>query len=210
MVEITQGNPRAERSDALANRQRILDAAREIFARRGMNAEVREIAEKAGVGIGTIYRHFKNREDLLEALVNKAKEDIMQAMQEVVAIDEPRAALRAMIHKGAEYCERFGSLSEVLLTSGKDELHLGCHGEVQVNSLDQTNDFKDLLTTLLRRGIDDGTFRANLDISVAIAALESIFVSGMLLALAARRSFPQAADAVADFFLKAIETPKSV
>jgi len=65
---------KSERSDAVANRERILEAARIVFARRGLDAEVREIAEEAGVGIGTLYRHFGSREGLLMALKQETKE----------------------------------------------------------------------------------------------------------------------------------------
>jgi hypothetical protein len=54
----------------------------------------------------------------------------------------------------------------------------------------------------------EGIFRGDLDVPVAVAALESILISGMLMALAARRSYPAAADAIADFFLAAVEAPR--
>ena len=65
-------------------------------------------------------------------------------------------------------------------------------------------DLIDLIASVLQRGIEDGSFRSDLDVPVAIAALASIFESGMLLALASRRTYSGAADAVADFFLAAI------
>lgn len=201
---LMQPAPRAERSDALANRQRILEAAREVFARRGLDAEVREIAERAGVGIGTLYRHFESREGLLAVLVHQAGEDMLRRMQAVVGSEDLRAALRAMIHAAAEFCERFGALTEVLLTSELDKFHRGGHDEFHANHPDFGDEFRELLADLLQRGMRDGIFRPDLDVSVAVAALESIFISGMLLALAARRSYPAAADAVADFFLGAI------
>jgi AcrR family transcriptional regulator len=208
MAELTQRAPRAERSDALANRQRILEAAREVFARRGLDAEIREIAERAGVGIGTLYRHFESREGLVAALVHQAGEDMLRRMQTVVGSEEPRAALRATIHAAAEVCEQFGALTEVLLTDEIDKFHAGGHDEFHAEYPDFADEFRELLSDLLQRGMRDGIFRPDLDVAVAIAALESIFISGMLLALAARRSYPHAADAVADFFLAAIEAPQ--
>ena len=208
MAELTHEGHRGERSDALANRQRILEAAREVFAHRGLDAEVREIAERAGVGIGTLYRHFESREGLLAALVHQAGEDLLRRVQAVVKTEEPRATLRAMIRAGAEFCEQFGALTEVLVIGELDKFHAGGHDEFHVDHPDFADEFRELLTDLLRRGMSDGIFRPDLDVSVAIAALESIFASGMMLALAARRSYPAAADAVADFFLSAIEAPK--
>jgi len=195
---------KAERSDAVANRERILQAAREVFARRGLDAEIREISERAGVGIGTLYRHFESREVLLAALVHEAGEDLLRRVHAVVETEEPRAALRAMIHAGAEFCEQFGALTEVLLTAKLDRFHVGSHDEFHADHPDFADEFRELLANLLQRGMSDGIFRPDLDVSVAIAALESVFAPGMLLALAAQRSYPKAADAVADFFLSAI------
>ena len=208
MSESTQRAPRAERSDALANRQRILEAAREVFARRGLSAEVREIAERAGVGIGTLYRHFENREGLLGALVHQAGEDLLRRLQAVAKTEEPRAALRATIHAAAQFCEQFGALTEVMLARDIDKFHPGGHDEFHADYPDFHDDFIAVLADLLQRGMRDGIFRPDLDVAVAIGALESIFVSGMLLALATQRSYPAAADAAADFFLAAIEAPK--
>ena len=208
MAELTHEGHRSERSDALANRQRILEAAREVFARRGLDAEMREIAERAGVGVGTLYRHFESREGLLAALVHEAGQDMLRRVQAVAKTEEPSAAVRAMIRAAAEFCERFGALTEVLLAGELDKFHLGGHDEFHADHPDFADEFRDLLADLFQRGIHDGIFRADLDVPVAIAALESIFVSGMLLALAAQRSYPAGADAAADFFLAAIEAPK--
>jgi len=188
----------------MANHARILEAAREVFARRGLDAEIREIAERAGVGVGTMYRHFESREGLLAALVHQAGDDMLRRMQPVVETEEPRAALRAMIHAAAEVCERFGALTEVLLTSEIDKFHAGGHDEFHVNHPDFHDEFMELLANLLQRGIQEGVFRPDLDVPVAGEALKSIFTSGMLLAVAAHRSYPHAADAVADFFIEAI------
>jgi len=193
MVRLTQGANRAERSDAVANHQRILEAAREVFARRGLAAEIRDIAERAGVGIGTLYRHFESREGLLAALIHQAGDDLLRRTQAVAETEGPRAALRAMIHAAAEVCERFGALTEVLLTSEIDKFHPGGHAE-----------FRELLANLLRRGVREEVFHSDLDVPVAVAALESVFTSGALLELAAQRSYPGAADAIADFFLQAL------
>ena len=58
---LSSGQAKAERSDARLNRERILAAACEVFAEQGLDGEIREVAERAGVAVGTIYRHFENR-----------------------------------------------------------------------------------------------------------------------------------------------------
>ena len=72
-VQITPGSPK--RADARRNRERVLVAAREVFAECGESTALEEIARRAGVGIGTLYRHFPSRQALLEALyVNEVEE----------------------------------------------------------------------------------------------------------------------------------------
>lgn len=72
------------RADARRNRERVLEAARAAFAERGLDAQVEEIAREAGVGVGTVYRHFATKEGLLEAVA-------LEPLGEV--IDHARGAL---------------------------------------------------------------------------------------------------------------------
>jgi AcrR family transcriptional regulator len=188
------------RSDAAANREAILEAARQLFAEKGLAAEVREIAERAGVGVGSLYRHFESREGLIRAVMQAAAEDLVQRLRVAVTERDPKVALREMIHAGAGLFERFGVLTEVVLKEQVNELP-------DLKTEAPPPDFVDLTASVLQQGIEDGSFRSDLDVPVAIAALESIFESGMLLALASRRTYSGAADAVADFFLAAIATP---
>ncbi|HEY1853343.1 MAG TPA: helix-turn-helix domain-containing protein [Solirubrobacterales bacterium] len=67
-VDITELAPRPKRADARRNYEKLLAAAREAFATQGTGATLEDIAARAGVGIGTLYRHFPTRPDLLEAV----------------------------------------------------------------------------------------------------------------------------------------------
>ncbi len=80
-VQITPGSPM--RADARRNHERVLGAAREVFAERGEATALEEIARRAGVGIGTLYRHFPNRQALLEALYVNEVEEICRSAQQV-------------------------------------------------------------------------------------------------------------------------------
>lgn len=73
--------PRPMRADAQRNRRRVLDAALEAFAEQGLDAQMEEIARRAGVGVGTVYRHFATKEALIEGLV-QARFDRMLALTE--------------------------------------------------------------------------------------------------------------------------------
>jgi len=192
MVELNQATGKLGRADAAANRRRILAAARQVFARRGLGAEMREIAEQAAVGIGTLYRHFESRDALLAAIKRQGKEEILERLQAVVEAEEPAAAFRAMMRVGAEVCEQWGALTEAVL-SGR--LRDGEDGEAEITQL---------LADLLRRGMATGAFGPDLDVAVAVVALRSVFTSGGFLELAAQRSFPGAAEALGDLFLNAL------
>ena len=92
-----------KRADAVMNRARILDVAQSVFAERGLDLEVSEIASRAHLGVGTLYRHFSNREDLLRAIVIRTVDDaVAQLRSAIAAADDPRAALQALVLIGLE------------------------------------------------------------------------------------------------------------
>jgi AcrR family transcriptional regulator len=70
------------RADAVRTRKQLLDAAAELFAERGAEVSVAEIAERAGIGKGTVFRHFATKEDLIAAIVGDLLDDLTRAAQE--------------------------------------------------------------------------------------------------------------------------------
>lgn len=80
---------RALRKDAALNRERLLDAARELFAHEGLHVSLNDIAHHAGVGVGTAYRRFANKEEVIDALFEEGLENIARAAEEALA--EPDA-----------------------------------------------------------------------------------------------------------------------
>jgi AcrR family transcriptional regulator len=85
--------PRKPRADALRNRALVVEAARVVFAARGADASMEEIARTAGVGIGTLYRHFPTRYDLLEAAFREGIEQLQAQADELLTSDAPGEAL---------------------------------------------------------------------------------------------------------------------
>src|SRR5438093_13721719 len=77
------------RSDARRNRERLVSAARELFASAGVDVSVREVARHAGVGVGTLYRHFTAREDLVDAVLEGAFEDLVASAEAALAEPDP-------------------------------------------------------------------------------------------------------------------------
>jgi AcrR family transcriptional regulator len=188
----TRITPVNERKDARANRDRILVAAREEFAEHGMEAEMRVIADRAGVGVGTLYRHFESREHLLDAILAQVRDEVMEGMRLAIETEAPVEAFRLIMRSGAEAHERFGALMEVAMAEKKD---LGGH--------ERHEPVSGLFEQMLQRGKDDGVFRDDLDIPVLFAAVEAVFLSGRLFDMAADRGATATADAFADLFLRA-------
>lgn len=87
MNPATKIEPRIQRADARRNRESVLESARTVFAERGLDAQIDEIARGAGVGVGTVYRHFPTKEDLLEALAQARFEGLADHARE--ALDSP-------------------------------------------------------------------------------------------------------------------------
>jgi AcrR family transcriptional regulator len=86
--------PRKPRVDAERNRVRLLDTAKVAFAEKGADASLEEIAQSAGVGIGTLYRHFPNRDALISAVYRNETEQLAQAAERLAETHAPVAALR--------------------------------------------------------------------------------------------------------------------
>ena len=88
---------RKPRADAERNRERILEVAKEAFTRFGANASLDDIAKQAGVGPGTLYRHFPAREELLQAVYRSELEKLAAAEQKFARAMLPMEALRAWL-----------------------------------------------------------------------------------------------------------------
>src|SRR6202142_608779 len=88
---------RKPRADAQRNRERILNVAKQAFARDGANASLDDIAKQAGVGPGTLYRHFPTREELLQTVYRSELEKLAAAEQKFPQTMPPIEALRAWL-----------------------------------------------------------------------------------------------------------------
>jgi AcrR family transcriptional regulator len=91
----------ALRADAQRNLVRVLDAAREVFAEQGIDAPVIEIAERAGVGVATIFRRFPTKDDLLAAVVGQRTTQLIEAADAALEQSDPEAALRRFMETAA-------------------------------------------------------------------------------------------------------------
>jgi AcrR family transcriptional regulator len=85
----TTDEERPLRRDAARNRERILEAAGEVFATRGLEVTLDDIAHHAGVGVGTVYRRFRDKEQLIDALFDDRMDAVLGVAEEALAVDDP-------------------------------------------------------------------------------------------------------------------------
>jgi AcrR family transcriptional regulator len=103
------------RRDAERNRQRILEAARELFADRGLAVTLDDIAHYAGLGVGTVYRRFGSRDELVDALFEERMIEIVALADEALADDDPWRGLTTFLHRLVALQAADRGLREVLL-----------------------------------------------------------------------------------------------
>ncbi len=90
-----------QRADARRNRERILNAAREVFAEQGMHSQIDDVAKRAKVGVGTVYRHFPTKEALGEALVRERFEEIAGYAREALTREDAWEGFCELIWRAA-------------------------------------------------------------------------------------------------------------
>jgi AcrR family transcriptional regulator len=97
------GSPRPMRADAMRNYERLVTAARVVFAQQGGGASMEAIAKEAGVGVGTLYRHFPKRIDVVEAVYREDVDELVSVAESAVAEFEPWPALAAWLEAFVRY-----------------------------------------------------------------------------------------------------------
>ncbi|MFC7307281.1 TetR/AcrR family transcriptional regulator [Streptomyces monticola] len=112
---------RPMRADARRNYDRLLTEARAAFAAQGTDASLEEISRRAGVGIGTLYRHFPNRHALLSAVFEDAVRALLGRSRELLDDPQPCAALVAWLRAIVTHACEYRGLSRALLSCSRDE-----------------------------------------------------------------------------------------
>ncbi|MEE3627591.1 helix-turn-helix domain-containing protein [Nitrospirillum sp. BR 11752] len=102
-IRLEEDGKRRVRADAQRNLDALLSAALAVFTTSGVDAPVREIAEKAGVGVGTLYRHFPQRSDLIIAVFRQEVDACADAATSLAARHEPGEALALWMHRYADF-----------------------------------------------------------------------------------------------------------
>jgi AcrR family transcriptional regulator len=158
----SQSASRKPRADALRNRERILEVAKQAFTRCGVDASLDDIARHAEVGPGTLYRHFPTRDALLEAVYRTEVEKLAAAERKFAETMPPLEALRAWMLLFIDYIAAKKIIAPALnaLVGGPAKLLEASRAPVQGAML-----------ALVKRGIQSGEIRKDLDALDLLKAL---------------------------------------
>jgi AcrR family transcriptional regulator len=114
----TRGKARQQdrplRKDAARNRERILDAAKELFAQRGLGVTLNDIAHHAGVGVGTVYRHFPDKTQLIDRLFERGIEEIAGLAEAAMEDPDPWHGLTSFLEQALEFQAKDRGAKEVM------------------------------------------------------------------------------------------------
>jgi AcrR family transcriptional regulator len=170
------------RADARANRDRLLAAAHEMLRERGVEAEIKEIAERAGVGVGTFYRNFPTKDDLIIAIAQEMFDAIAAVTEDAMAEADPIAALRSLIAGGLVVVQQYGDLMEML----HGIMPPGCKEQIIANV-----DPLARVGAVIQKGVDAGIYRPEIDIELVATSMIGIFHPGILAKLLETRTLDE-------------------
>ena len=145
---------RKPRADAQRNRERILEVAKLAFTRSGANASLDDIAKEAGVGPGTLYRHFPTREELLQAVYRSEMEKVAAAERRFAQSMPPLEALRAWLLLFVDAIETKQLIAPALTTLIGDPKKVFAASYAQMQQA---------IRALVERGIKSGDIRKDVD-----------------------------------------------
>jgi AcrR family transcriptional regulator len=162
---MADADPRGLRADAQINRDRLLEAAARAFARDGADTSLKAIAQQAGVGIGTLYRRFPTREDLIEATYRSETTRLCESAAELLGITEPADALRQWMDRFVDYMLTKHGMSDALpiIIAASEGLRAGTRTMI-----------RDAIATLLDAGARTSTLRGDIPADDVMMALGGI------------------------------------
>jgi AcrR family transcriptional regulator len=143
---------RKPRADALRNRDRVLEAAKTVFSAGGSDASLEAVARVAGVGIGTLYRHFPTREALYEAVYRREVEQLGEMAEQLKDDASPVDALRRWLRSNVEFVATKKGMAAALA------LAAGPPSELTAFSFDRLTK---AIATLLNRAVAAGEIRSD-------------------------------------------------
>src|SRR3954469_16294977 len=156
---------RAPRKDAQRNRETLLRAASDAYGERGVDASLEDIPRRAGVGIGTLYRHFPTRDALNEAVYRREVEALCDGVEVLTESLPPVEALRAWMGSFAMYVAKKRGMAMALKSA------LGPNNELFANSHRRITE---AIRALVENAVQAGTIRPDADPDDLLRAMSGI------------------------------------
>jgi AcrR family transcriptional regulator len=164
-MNATAGGARAQRADARANRGRILDVAEEVFGQGGESASTEEVARLAGVGIGTVFRHFPTKAALLEAVLVREFGRLREQAEALLEAPDPGEAFRGLFTLLIARAPAKIAITAALLDAG---------GNRDSEAVAASDGLREAVGALLRRAQQAGAVRNDIELPEVYALLAGI------------------------------------
>ncbi|RCK40173.1 TetR family transcriptional regulator [Thalassospira profundimaris] len=181
---------RARRTDAKRSFDALVQAAREVFASSGVDAPVRDIAGKAGVGTGTLYRHFPKRGELIAAVFRNEVDACADAAPALAEKHQPFEALAAWLHRFSEFIAAKRGLASALHSGDPAFETLPAYFDARL---------RPVLSQLLERAAKAGEIRSDIDADDIISAVAN-------LSMPAKTARPDHTRRVVDIFINGLKS----
>jgi AcrR family transcriptional regulator len=154
--------PRKPRADSARNRQLLIDAAKVGFAEVGLQVSLEDIARRAGVGIGTLYRHFPTREAVVEAVYRREVEQLAEAVPRLLETSPAGEALHRWMHLFVDYIATKRLIAPSLAAAASRTPTLYASSTELITGA---------ISTLVKRAVASGDVRKDIDPSDLLRAL---------------------------------------
>jgi AcrR family transcriptional regulator len=159
---------RTPRADAQRNRQALLEVAQRMFSNAGEQVTLEEIAKQAGVGIGTLYRHFPTRAALIEAVYRRELTRLQSSAQQLLADGPPDAALRTWMDRFSDYVATKRGMADTLRA-------LTASGTIPIS--ETRAGLAAAIQRLIEAGATAGSIRSDVAAEDVLASLVGIFLA---------------------------------
>ncbi len=187
---------RSTRQDAMENRERLLRAAREVLAERGLQASIQEVITRAGIGAGTVYRNYPDKESLfLEVAREMANKTNAELLAIAAKVPDARECVAEVMKVGFKRVEEYGQLAIEMFAGSVPPAY---------RAVAEHETLSNFFALMIQRGISQGHFRPDLDVEYAVAVWFALVAPQALRLELARRSVADISALTTEFFLSAI------
>lgn len=160
---------KSPRADALRNEQRLVAAAREIFENHGIDSSLEEVAKTAGVGIGTLYRHFPTRQDLVEAILEEQMLSLANRAQDLLVAPDAYEAFKTWMIEAFTQGKHYRGQSQCVAVALSK-----CSDDDKAETTSPCESMRKAGESLLNRAQDQGAIRNDVTIDNVMTMMTAI------------------------------------